>query len=87
MLGMTWVGEEGPELVNFKSPNMVYTSAQSSNLMQGANEDLIIELHALREEVSLLRAETRAVAVNTSKSARILDDVTQGSNSIIVTPA
>ena len=28
--GLTLVGEEGPELVNFRSPGMVYTAAQTA---------------------------------------------------------
>ena len=83
--GLTLVGEEGPELVNFKAPSMVYTAAQSANLMRGDNTELVLELQALRSEVSMLRAETRATALNTSKTSRILDDVTQGGNSLKTT--
>lgn len=39
--GWTWVGEEGPELVNFADPSMIYTAAQSealSRILRG--EDL-----------------------------------------------
>ena len=66
---------------------MVYTSAQSANLLGSDNSELIEEIRALREEVSMLRAEARATAVNTGKSARILDDVTQGGDTLTVTVA
>ena len=42
------------------------------------NEELVNELRMLRSEVQMLRSEARATALNTSKSARILDDVSQG---------
>ena len=80
--GLALVGEQGPELINFSNPGMVYTTAQSSNLMSSGNADLIFEIKALRSEVIMLRAEARATAVNTSKTARILDDVTQGGDSV-----
>ena len=83
--GMALVGEEGPELINFNSPGMVYTSAQTRGLMQQDNSELIAELQSLRQEVSMLRAEARATAVNTGKSARILDDVTQGGTTVQTT--
>ena len=49
------------------------------------NAELIAEVKALRDEVVMLRAETRATALNTSKTSRILDDVTQGGNSLKTT--
>ena len=49
------------------------------------NAELIAEVKALKEEVVMLRAETRATALNTSKTSRILDDVTQGGNSLKTT--
>lgn len=79
--GLALVGEQGPELINFSNPGMVYTAAQSSGLMNGSNAELIFEIKALRSEVIMLRAEARATAINTSKSTRILDDVTQGGDS------
>lgn len=39
--GWTWVGEEGPELVNFADPSMIYTAAQSEALSRAIRgEDL-----------------------------------------------
>jgi len=70
--GMALVGEEGPELINFKNPGMVYTAAQSANLMGGSDE-MVTELRALRSEVSELRYEARATAVATTKQAKLAD--------------
>ena len=54
----------------------------------GLNIDgLIEELVALRNEVVMLRSEARATAVNTGKTSRILDDVTQGGDSVRTVPA
>lgn len=48
------------------------------------NNELKEELKALREEVVMLRAEARATAVNTGRTFRILDDVTQGGDTVKV---
>ncbi len=67
--GLTLVGEEGPELVNFAQPSMVYTSAQTSNLLwRGDSEGVIAELRSLREDnraqaQALVRMQARLVAL------------------------
>jgi hypothetical protein len=81
--GMTLVGEDGPELVNFSRPGMVYTAAQTNSLMAGASSSE--ELAAIREELVMLRAETRAVVNNTSKAAKILDRSSPDGQSLQVT--
>jgi hypothetical protein len=75
--GMTWVGEEGPELANFQSPSMIYTAAQSRALSSGGdNAEMVAELRALRTEVASLRSDAsvhnRQIAVNTKQSADTL---------------
>lgn len=82
--GLALVGESGPELINFNRPGMVYDAAQTSSLMTGDVEGAI---DALRQEVVMLRAETRAVASNTSKSAKLLDRAMPDGQSILVTAA
>lgn len=77
--GLALVGEEGPELINFNRPGMVYTSSQTSSILGG---DLSGAFEDLRQEFAMLRAETRAVVSNTSKMARILDDSTQGGDAL-----
>lgn len=54
----------------------------STSGLQQDNSELVDELKALRTEVAMLRAEARATAMNTSKTARILDDVTQGGDTL-----
>ena len=39
--GWTIVGEEGPELVNFSRPGMVYTADETAMAMRGINPDLV----------------------------------------------
>ena len=39
--GWTIVGEEGPELVNFSRPGMVYTADETALAMRGINPDLV----------------------------------------------
>lgn len=73
--GLAMVGEKGPELINFDSPGQVYNNSQTNSLL--SDESLITELKALREEVVMLRTETRATVVNTSKTAKLLDRVVE----------
>lgn len=70
--GMALVGEHGPELINFGAPGQVYTAPATANMLGGG--DVAAEIRALRDEVTLMRAETRATAVNTSKIARLQDN-------------
>lgn len=69
--GLALVGEEGPELINFKNSGMVYTAPQTASILNGAGNSELIE--ALIEEVIMLRAETRATAQHTAKTFRLLD--------------
>lgn len=79
--GLALVGESGPELINFSNPGQVYTANQTASLLSSDNSELV---EALLSEVRMLRAETRATAINTSKTARILDDTTQGGTELRV---
>lgn len=69
--GPTIVGEHGPELFDPRT-SQVYTAPATSNIF-GGNE-VAAEIRALRDEVSMMRYETRATAVNTSKLARLQDN-------------
>ena len=60
-------------------------SSASTSVIQQDNSELIQELQSLREEVKMLRSEARATALNTGKTSRILDDVTQGGTELRVT--
>jgi hypothetical protein len=69
--GMALVGENGPELIDFNRSGTVYTSNQTASMIGG---EVAGEIRALREEVSLLRYEARATAVNTSKMSKLQDN-------------
>lgn len=86
--GMALVGERGPELINFREPGMVYTAAQTRNLMSGEeageNAELIKELI---EEIKMLRYEAQATASHTNKTHRLLDRVTRNGKAVLTEPA
>lgn len=71
MTGPALVGEHGPELFDPRT-SQVYTAPATSNIFGGA--EVAAEIRALRDEVAMMRAETRATAVNTSKIARLQDN-------------
>ena len=60
--GFAIVGEQGPELVNFQNPGMVYTAEQTLGMFNGSsssnsNAQMVNELRALRQEVAALRQQ------------------------------
>jgi hypothetical protein len=71
MTGPALVGEHGPEIFDPRN-NQIYTAPATSNIF-GGNE-LTAEMRALRDEVSMMRYETRSTAVNTAKIARLQDN-------------
>ena len=77
--GLALVGEKGPEIINFSKPGMVYTAAQSKNLMAGGDNKELIGL--LRQLIAMAQdqsAELRSVALSISQVLGVLRDVTQG---------
>lgn len=71
MTGPALVGEHGPELFDPRT-SQIYTAPATSNIF-GGNE-VAAEIRALRDEVSMMRFETRSTAVNTAKIARLQDN-------------
>lgn len=71
MAGPGLVGEHGPELFDPRN-SQIYTAPATSNIF-GGNE-VAAEIRALRDEVSMMRYETRSTAVNTAKIARLQDN-------------
>ena len=69
--GPTLVGEHGPEIFNPQT-SQIYTAPATASMLGGG--DVAIEIRALRDEVTSMRAETRATAVNTSKIAKLQDN-------------
>ena len=55
--GLSMVGEQGPELVDFKTPARVYSNNATNQLL--SNKELIEEIRRLRNEVSQLRTEQK----------------------------
>jgi hypothetical protein len=67
----TLVGEHGPEIFNPRT-SQIFTAPATTNIF-GGNE-MTAEIRALRDEVSMMRHETRSTAVNTAKIARLQDN-------------
>ncbi len=78
--GMRLVGEYGPEL-EATGPARYYSASQTQSMLGGGVVD---EIKGLREEVSMLRAEARATAVNTGRTQDIMKRVTRNGESMIV---
>lgn len=60
--GLALVGEEGPELVDFRSPGRVYTSDELARVVSGGtngNVEVVTELRATREELADQRRENK----------------------------
>lgn len=71
MTGPALVGEHGPEIFDPRH-SQIYTAPATSNIF-GGNE-VAAEIRALRDEVSMMRYETRSTAVSTAKIARLQDN-------------
>jgi len=78
--GMRLVGEYGPEL-EATGPARYYSASQTQSMLGGGVVD---EIKGLREEVSMLRAEARATAVNTGRTQDIMKRVTRNGEYMIV---
>jgi hypothetical protein len=78
--GIRLVGERGPEL-EATGPARYYSASQTQSMMGGGVVD---EIKGLREEVSMLRAEARATAVNTGRTQDIMRRVTRNGEYMIV---
>jgi hypothetical protein len=57
--GLSIVGENGPELVDFTSPGRVYTAEQTQGMFvaNNVNQQLVAEVRSLRQEVAKLREQ------------------------------
>jgi hypothetical protein len=67
--GLVLVGEDGPELVNFRSPGMVYTADQTGTMM-GSSVALVDEVRALREDN---QAQARAMVQIQARFTKLLE--------------
>jgi hypothetical protein len=90
--GIRLVGENGPEL-EVTGPARYYSAAETSRMMSGSSgsrvtmpgvDGMVDELRALRKEVSMLRDEARATAINTGRTQDIMKRITKNGESMVV---
>lgn len=67
--GLALVGEQGPEIINFKNPGMVYTAGQTDSLL-GGGEAMIAEVRGLREDN---QAQARAMVQLQAKMNKLME--------------
>lgn len=77
--GWSLVGEEGPELVNFQNPTMVYPNEATRSLLgSNDNTEVVGELKALRETFNQYRlqsaAETNAMRADLQKANQEMEE-------------
>jgi hypothetical protein len=86
--GWSWVGERGPELVDFATPGRVYTAQQSGAMAGGGNtaalEARIGELSARLDQLISVAQKTEA---SSRKTATITEAVSRGDLSYATTAA
>lgn len=79
--GLRIVGENGPEL-EATGPSRIFNAAQTRSMLSGGDDKVVAELRALRADNDDMRAELRAIAVASNKTAKILERVTPDGNSL-----
>lgn len=67
--GLAMVGENGPELINFSDPGMVYNAGQTSRILAGG-DDVVTEIRNLREEN---KVQSRALVNLQNRMTRLLE--------------
>jgi phage-related minor tail protein len=67
--GMALVGEQGPEIINFKNPGQVYTAGQTDSLL-GGGQAMIEEVRGLREDN---QAQARAMVQLQAKMNKLME--------------
>jgi hypothetical protein len=70
--GLSLVGEEGPELVNFARPSMIYTAGETAEILSGGAKaaDTGNEIRQLRQEN---QAQSRALVSLQARMTRLLE--------------
>jgi hypothetical protein len=70
--GVSLVGEEGPELVNFARPSMIYTAGETADILKGGNDnaETAYEIRQLRQEN---QAQSRAMVSLQSRMTRLIE--------------
>lgn len=80
--GIRLVGENGPEL-EVTGPSRIYNAQQTASMLSGGG-DVASEVRAMREEMTMLRAEARATAINTGRQADLMKRVTRNGEAMTV---
>ncbi|MEE7442667.1 tape measure protein [Methylobacterium oryzae] len=77
--GLAWVGEQGPELVNFRGGESVYTASQSASMVGASSKQLqqMIALLQMLVEVNQDQAAGIQKVANTQRQANSLAKVTK----------
>ena len=69
--GLAMVGEDGPEMINFSNPGMVYTAAQTAALLGGSGgSEVVQELRSLREDN---KVQARSIASLNLRMTRVFE--------------
>ena len=69
--GLAMVGENGPEMINFSNPGMVYTAAQTAALLGGSGgSEVVQELRSLREDN---KVQARSIASLNLRMTRVFE--------------
>jgi hypothetical protein len=69
--GLAMVGEDGPEMINFSNPGMVYTAAQTAALLGGSGgSEVVQELRSLRDDN---KVQARSIAALNLRMTRVFE--------------
>lgn len=70
--GVSLVGEEGPELVNFARPSMIYTAGETADILKGGskNAEVAFEIRQLRQEN---QAQSRAMVSMQARMTKLIE--------------
>ncbi len=85
--GLSLVGEQGPEVIDFRTPTRVYSNRASNDLL--SNQDLVVEIRSLHKEIAQLRMEQRQhtgnlIAANYDANNRNADAIVEGNQKSLV---
>jgi len=81
--GVTLVGEQGPELINFNQGGYVHNAGQTASMLGGSDE-LISEIRRLNTKVEQLEAAAISTAVSNTKLLKLFQRVTPDGNTIAI---
>jgi hypothetical protein len=82
--GLSLVGEQGPELVDFRQSARVYTASQTSGMLGGAgnNQALLDRIDTLISKTDQLHGESKKATAHARSTSEILRRVTKDGNSL-----